>query len=159
RDHSQNALVMDGQDIFKKAVSHMAAAATEVLEKAGMTVADVDLVVPHQANQRIMEAVARRLRLSDTQLFSNIESYGNTSAASIPLALDEAIGTGRVQSGAIVLLVAFGGGLSWGAVLMKWGDRVEPIGTSGAELDATDQDVFSLLADNFNYFGGGPRRD
>ncbi|NND13006.1 MAG: 3-oxoacyl-ACP synthase, partial [Acidimicrobiia bacterium] len=78
---------------------------------------------------------------------------------SIPLALDEAIGTGRVQSGAIVLLVAFGGGLSWGAVLMKWGDRVEPIGTSRAELDATDHDVFSLLADNFNYFGGGPRRD
>ncbi len=157
RDHSQNALIMDGQEIFKKAVSHMAAAANEVLEKAGMTVADVDLVIPHQANQRIMEAVARRLRLSETQLFSNIESYGNTSAASIPLALSDAISAGRVRPGAIVLLVAFGGGLSWGAVLMKWGDRVHPIETSAAELDASDHDVFGLLADNFAYFGGGAR--
>ncbi len=156
KDHSQNALIMDGQEIFKKAVSHMAASASEVLEKVGMGVEDVDLVVPHQANQRIMEAVARRLRLRDEQLFTNIESYGNTSAASIPLALNEAISSGRIRPGSVVLLVAFGGGLSWGAVLLKWGERVEPVSISDADLTTPDDDVFGLLADNFSYFGGGP---
>lgn len=156
RDHSQNALFMDGQDVFKKAVAHMADAGSAVLAQAGLTVADVDLVIPHQANQRIMEAVARRLDLTEQQLFSNIASYGNTSAASIPLALTEALEGGRITPGAVVLLVAFGGGLSWGAVLLEWGDRVEPLEGSTAELEPTDAPVFDLLADNFAYFGGGP---
>jgi len=155
-DHTFNALVMDGGDVFKKAASHMASAASEVLEDAGYTVDDVDLVIPHQANQRIMDAVARRIKLPEGKLFSNIESYGNTSAASIPLALSEAMDQGRIQPGSLVLFVAFGGGLSWGAVLVRWGDRVEPIARSDAALDPTDRAVFDLLEDNFEYFGGGP---
>lgn len=156
-DHSNNALIMDGGDVFKKAASHMAAAANEVLEEAGYTVDDVDLVIPHQANQRIMDAVGRRLKLPEGKLYSNIASYGNTSAASIPLALSEAMQQGRIHPGSLVLFVAFGGGLSWGAVLLRWGDRVEPIALSDATLDPADTDVMGLLADNFEYFGGGPQ--
>ena len=155
-DHRQNALVMDGQDVFKKAASHMADAAAEVLERTGHTVDDVDLVIQHQANQRIMDAVARRLRLPDDRLYSNIASYGNTSAASIPLALSEAMEAGRITPGSLVLFVAFGGVLAWGAVLVRWGDRTEPLGRVDSSLEPTEDSVFELLADNFGYFGGGP---
>jgi 3-oxoacyl-[acyl-carrier-protein] synthase III len=113
-------LKMRGKEIFKIAVRVMEQAAISILERHGLTTADVDLVVPHQANLRIIETIAQRLDLPIERFFLNIERYGNTSAASIPLALDEAARSGRLQSGQLVLALAFGAGLTWGAALIRW---------------------------------------
>jgi len=113
-------LRMRGNETFKVAVRNMERAAREVLEAAGKTPEDIALVVPHQANQRILKAVGDRLGVSGDQLYSNLESYGNTSAASIPLALDEAVKKGRVNGGDLVLMLAFGSGLTWGSALLRW---------------------------------------
>ena len=111
---------MNGQDVFKVAVREMCSATRQVLSRAGLKPSDVSLLVPHQANTRIIDAVAKRLSLSDDQVFKNIEKYGNTSAASVPLALDEANREGRLKPGDYVVMTAFGGGLVWGAALVKW---------------------------------------
>lgn len=113
--------VMDGPGIFKKAVRMLPRVSMEVLEKAGMALSDVDLVVPHQANRRINQALGQSLKLPEDKIFHNIEKYGNITAASIPLALHEAIETGRIgKSGDVVLLVGLGAGLTWGACLYKF---------------------------------------
>jgi 3-oxoacyl-[acyl-carrier-protein] synthase-3 len=111
---------MKGNEIFKLAVRSMNGALAEVLKEAKLNASDISLLIPHQANKRILKAMQARLKLSDEQVFSNIESYGNTSAASIPLALDEAVQACRVKRGDIVLFVAFGGGLTWAATVIKW---------------------------------------
>ena len=111
---------MKGNQTFKIAVNSMCAAAEAILEQNGLTVEDVDLVIPHQANIRIIQAVGKGLNLPAEKVFSNIDRYGNTSAASIPLALYEAVKEGRVKKGNLILMVAFGGGLTWGASLMRW---------------------------------------
>lgn len=111
---------MAGSDVFKVAVKMMADAVHQVLKNSGLTVDDVSLVVPHQANIRIIEALAKRLRVDMDKVYQNIEKYGNTSAASVPLALDEANREGRIKPGDNVVLVAFGGGLIWGAAVVKW---------------------------------------
>lgn len=111
---------MDGGSTFKFAVRAMEDAARMAIEKAGLTIDDISLVVPHQANQRIMSAIAKNLGLPDDRLFSNIERYGNTSAASIPVALTEAWEAGRLHEGDHIALVAFGGGLAWGASVVEW---------------------------------------
>ena len=90
-------------------------------------------------------------------MFVNIASYGNTSAATIPIALTEALEAGQVQPGAKIVFAAFGGGLSWAAAAYEFGSRVEPRGTTDAELPPFDGDVMDLLAENFAYFGGGPQ--
>jgi 3-oxoacyl-[acyl-carrier-protein] synthase-3 len=90
------------------------------LEAAGLTIADVDVFVPHQANRRIIDHAARRLGLSEDTVIANVHRYGNTSAASIPICLDEAHGDGRIKAGDIVLMTGFGGGLSWGSCVMEW---------------------------------------
>ncbi len=111
---------MSGRETFKVAVSTMVRAAKEALKRADMTVDDLDCIIPHQANARIVEAVAKRLGPGAPELiFSNLEHYGNTSAASIPIALSEAWKMGKVQKGSKVLMVAFGGGLSWGSGIME----------------------------------------
>ena len=112
---------MSGRATFKSAVNVMADTAVELLDKAGLTFDDVALMIPHQANMRIVEAVAKKLGgdLMD-RVFLNLDKYGNTSAASIPLALSEAWQQGRIHRGDKVLMVAFGGGLSWGGVLLEW---------------------------------------
>jgi len=92
----------------------------EVLAEQGVKSTDLKLVIPHQANQRITEMVQRKLELTDAQLFSNIAEFGNTTAASIPLALDQAVHQGRVQAGDLVCLTAFGAGFTWGAALIRW---------------------------------------
>ena len=91
-----------------------------VLESAGLETADVDCFVPHQANQRIISAVGSRLGISEDRCFVNVERYGNTSAASIPIALDEAVRDGRIRTGDIVLMAAFGAGLTWAASVVRW---------------------------------------
>jgi len=111
---------MSGSDVFKIAVKEMAKAASNVIAEAGLTADDINLFVPHQANIRIIEALAKRLGIGMDRVFLNIQKYGNTSSASIPLALDEANREGRIKPGDNVVMVAFGGGLIWGAALIKW---------------------------------------
>ena len=112
---------MAGRETFKTAVNTMLGAAQDAIARAGLTVADIDCMVPHQANMRIVEAVAKRLGAGVIEkVFLNLDRYGNTSAASIPLALSEAVAAGRIKSGDKILMVAFGGGLSWGGTVVEW---------------------------------------
>ena len=119
-DRSYYCIQMNGSEVFKYAVRYMGDAAANVVNQAGLTSDKVDLLVPHQANIRIIKATAARLHIPMEKVFLNLERYGNTSAASVPLALDEAVRSGRIKPGDNVLSVAFGGGLTWGAVLIRW---------------------------------------
>ncbi|OGH56871.1 MAG: 3-oxoacyl-ACP synthase [Candidatus Lindowbacteria bacterium RIFCSPLOWO2_12_FULL_62_27] len=112
-------VAMSGRDVFQVACRKMTEAATEALSKAHLTLDDIDLVIPHQANTRIISQVAKLLRIPEEKFFVNIQSYGNTSAASIPIAYREAEEAGRVRPGSHVLFVAFGGGFTWGAAVLK----------------------------------------
>ncbi len=111
---------MNGQDVFRLAVPSMARAAEQAIAGAGLRLEDVDLLIPHQANLRIIEAVAKRLRLEPSKVFVNIQKYGNTSAASIPIALCEAVEEGRVRRGDTLVFCAFGGGMTWAAAVVEW---------------------------------------
>ena len=111
---------MDGGAVFKFAVRVFVEGANEVLQAARLAVADLDWFIPHQANIRIMEATAKRLGLPLEKLVATVDHHGNTSAASIPLALDEAAKDGRIQPGQTLLLEGVGGGFTWGAVLLRW---------------------------------------
>ncbi len=111
---------MEGRDVFKHAVTCMTDVARKALERAGKSVEDMKLIIPHQANQRIISAIGERLGGKTEQYYVNLDRYGNTSAASIILALDEAVRTGRLERGDEVLLVAFGGGFTWGATVFEW---------------------------------------
>lgn len=119
-DEGQHFFKMKGNELFKVAVRSMADISAEMLEKAGLTVDDVDVVIPHQANQRITDAVASRLGVPEDKVYSNIAFHGNTSSASIPIAMDECIESGRIKEGSTVLLTAFGGGVTWGATVLKF---------------------------------------
>jgi 3-oxoacyl-[acyl-carrier-protein] synthase III len=119
-DNGDHFFKMKGNELFKVAVRSMADISAEMLEKAGYTVDDVDLVIPHQANQRITDAVASRLGVAEEKVYSNIAQHGNTSSASIPIALDECIQSGKVRDGSLVLLTAFGGGVTWGGTLLRF---------------------------------------
>jgi len=111
---------MKGNELFKVAVRSMAEISREVLEEAGLSANDVKLFIPHQANQRITDAVAGKLNVDVDRVYSNIAMHGNTSSASIPIGLDECVEAGRIQKDDIVLLASFGGGVTWGAVLIRW---------------------------------------
>lgn len=113
-------ITMHGNETFKQAVRTMNECALEVLEKVGLKPEDVDLLIPHQANIRIIEAVQKRLNLPPEKVFVNIQKYGNTTAGTIPIALHEALDQGLVKKGDILLMDAFGAGLTWGAFVMKW---------------------------------------
>lgn len=119
-DSRQNTIYQNGREVYKFAVSMMGEAAAQAVETVGLKTADVDLFIPHQANIRIIEKAAERMGLPMDKVFVNLDKYGNTSAASIPLALDEAVKSGRVPKGAIVVLVGFGAGLTWGANVIRW---------------------------------------
>jgi 3-oxoacyl-[acyl-carrier-protein] synthase III len=153
RDPRKAGVYMEGQEVFRRAVTKLGEASVSVVERAGWTIDDVDLLIPHQANLRIIDATARRLGLDASKVFVNVASYGNTSAATIPVALTEAVEAGRIRPGANLVFAAFGGGLTWAAASMKWGSRVEPIGTSDDRIPGTDQTVWDLLAPHFEYFG------
>jgi 3-oxoacyl-[acyl-carrier-protein] synthase-3 len=111
---------MRGNELFKVAVRSLEDVSRHVLEKAGLATEDIDLFIPHQANQRITDAVRERLGLSPDRVYSNICRIGNTSSASIPICLDECVQSGRLKKGDLVLMSAFGAGVTWGAVLMRW---------------------------------------
>lgn len=113
-------MMMDGREVFKNAVQSMTSVAKDALKECGLTVDDVKLIIPHQANMRIVQAIGDRLGGRPDQYFINLDRYGNTSAASVILALDEAVHAGKLQKGDLVLLVAFGGGFTWGASIVEW---------------------------------------
>ena len=119
-DDRQHFFKMKGNELFKVAVRSMADISAEMLAKAGYTVDDVDIVIPHQANQRITDAVASRLGVPEEKVYSNIAEHGNTSSASIPIAMDECIESGRIKEGSLVLLTAFGGGVTWGGTVLRF---------------------------------------
>jgi 3-oxoacyl-[acyl-carrier-protein] synthase-3 len=116
----QHFLKMNGKEIFKSAVRVMGQASTDIIEQMGYSPEDLNLVIPHQANMRIIESLAKRLAIPMEKFHNNLDRYGNTSAASVPIALDEAYRAGRIQSGDLVLLVAFGAGLTWASTLIRW---------------------------------------
>lgn len=115
-----NTIHMEGRETFKHAVTRMSQACDEALSLAGLTKEDVSLVIPHQANARIITAIADRLGLPHEKAFINVDKYGNTSAATIPVALDEAHRAGRIKKGDVLLLVAFGGGFTWASTVVQW---------------------------------------
>jgi 3-oxoacyl-[acyl-carrier-protein] synthase-3 len=112
----------DGKTIFKFAVKKMAEVSKQILDNNGFTGSDVKLFIPHQANRRIIDAAAKRCGLRADQILVNINKYGNTTAGTIPIALDEAVETDRLNNGDLLLLAAFGGGFTWGSMLIRWGD-------------------------------------
>jgi len=120
RRSADDAIQMKGPELFKIAVKSMEEVSRLVAERAGVKLEEIDLFVPHQANMRIISAVAERLGMPNEKVFTNIDRYGNTSAASVPIALDEAIECGRIKDNNIVMLNACGGGLTWGANLIRW---------------------------------------
>ena len=119
-DRRLHYIRMSGNDVFKYAVRAMESVAVEALEAAGVKPEELDLLVPHQANYRIIDATARRLGLPMEKVFVNLDRYGNTSSASIPLALDEAKKSGRIKPGSVVEMVTFGGGFTWAAAVVRW---------------------------------------
>lgn len=120
RIQHKDKIYMNGSDVFKVAVKEMCRAAEKVVKDAGISSEDIELIVPHQANIRIIEALAKRLKVGMDRVYVNIQNYGNTSAASVPMALDEANRAGKLKQGDHVVMVAFGGGLIWGSSLVRW---------------------------------------
>ncbi len=137
----------EGQEIFKRAVQGMATASDGALARAGITPESVDLVVPHQANLRIIEAVAKKAHLPHERVYINVQRYGNMSAATVPVALCEAVEEGRVRPGSWVLMPGFGGGLTYCAHLVRWGERTHPLGTAAVDLPPTDRSALQLIQD------------
>ncbi len=119
-DGGMHFFKMKGNELFKVAVRSMADISLEMVEKAGYKLDDIDLVIPHQANQRITDAVASRLGVPEEKVYSNIAELGNTSSASIPIAIDECIESGKIKEGSLVLLTAFGGGVTWGGTVLRF---------------------------------------
>ena len=113
-------LRMVGNQVFKHAVSKISESVKAAAKQTNIPVSEIDWFVPHQANQRITDAVASRLGVPEEKVYSNIAEHGNTSSASIPIALDECVEAGRIKEGDLVLMASFGGGVTWGAVLMQW---------------------------------------
>ena len=119
-DQRLNTIAMQGREVYKHAVNAMRRASEEALEKAGLGAADLDMIIPHQANLRIIEAITDRLGVSSEKTFINLDKYGNTSAAAVAIALDEASHTGAIKTGDLILMVAFGAGLTWASTLLRW---------------------------------------
>jgi len=141
RTYEERTIYMEGREIFRNAVVKMGEAAAAVIGKAGLGIEDVDLLIPHQANVRIIDATARRMKLNPEQVYVNI-----ASAATIPIALTEALEQGRISPGDNIVFVAFGGGLTWGGVMLRWGSRTTPVAVSDAALPPTDKTALELLA-------------
>ncbi|MDO9576336.1 MAG: beta-ketoacyl-ACP synthase III [Candidatus Cloacimonadales bacterium] len=119
-EQKQHFIKMEGKKVYKFAKKMMVDSVIQALDEVDLTRKDIDLLIPHQANIRILKAVAKKLHLPIEKIMINLEKYGNTSAASIPIALDEAISQGKINKGDIVVLTAFGAGLTWGAIVIRW---------------------------------------
>ncbi|NAW56458.1 MULTISPECIES: ketoacyl-ACP synthase III [unclassified Vibrio] len=145
-----------GKEIFKRAVKGMGAAAQSVLSRSGLSTEEVDVVIPHQANIRIIQTLCDLSGISQEKAFVNIHKYGNTSAATVPIALCEALEQGKVKPNDDLLLAAFGAGLTWGAGHIKWGERVTPIGQSDAALPECPHSALELLANAIEHCKSKP---
>jgi 3-oxoacyl-[acyl-carrier-protein] synthase-3 len=145
RLYGDTAWIFEGQEIFKRAVLAMSGASTEVLARCGFGPEDVNLVVPHQANLRIIDAVGKRVGVAPENVFVNVQRYGNMSAATVPVALVEALEEGRVQPNSLLLLPAFGAGLTWCAHLVRWGERVTPKGTTDVDLPPSAKTALEIV--------------
>ena len=135
----------DGQEIFRKAVQGMSEASIDVLQRSGFSIDDVALVVPHQANLRIIEAVAKRAGASMDKVFLTVQKYGNMSSATAPVALVEAVESVRVAPGALILMPAFGGGLTLSSHLIRWGERTTPLGTTAIDLPPCERTALEIV--------------
>ncbi|HRE12608.1 MAG TPA: beta-ketoacyl-ACP synthase 3 [Usitatibacteraceae bacterium] len=135
----------DGQEIFKRAVHGMAEASAAAMARAGIGIGDVDLVVPHQANLRIIDFVGKRIGADPSRVFLTVSRYGNMSAATVPVALVDALEEGRVKPGATLLTPAFGGGLTWCAHVIRWGDRVKPAGETTVDLPPQERSALDMV--------------
>jgi len=138
----------DGPEIFKRAVHGMSEAAQAALDRAGVSaesIDTVDLAIPHQANLRIIEAVAKRVGIPMESVFLTVDRYGNMSSATVPVALVEALEHGRIKPGSLLITPAFGAGLTWCAHVIRWGERVTPLGTSDLELPECKQTGLELV--------------
>ena len=149
----RGGISMNGREVFRRAVVAMGDLSVRVVTEAGLALDDVDLLIPHQANIRIIDATAKRLKLPPEKVYTNIRAYGNTSAATIPVALVEALEQGYISPGSYVVFAAFGGGLTAAAALLRWGDRTEPLERSDAALVPTDRSLMELLKANFEVYG------
>ena len=143
--YGQTSWDFDGQEIFRKAVQGMSDASLDVLKKAGVAIDQVGLVVPHQANLRIIDAVAKRAGASADKVFLTVQKYGNMSSATAPVALVEAVEEGRVKPHSLVLMPAFGGGLTLSAHLIRWGERLTPLKASDADLPPTSKTALQIV--------------
>ncbi len=141
----------DGREIFRRAVKGMAHEAEIVLQKLGLTQSDIDRIIPHQANLRIIESLAKHLSVDMSKVEVNIQHYGNTSAATIPVALVEALEAGRINAGDRILLAAFGAGLTRAAGLLRWGDRTQPLKKSNAELAPCERTALEIVGEAIKY--------
>ncbi len=135
----------DGQVIFKRAVHAMTDASARVMAQCGVTADQLDLVVPHQANLRIIESVAKYAGVPMEKVMVTVQKYGNMSAATVPVALVEALDEGRIKPGALVLMPAFGGGLTYCSLLVRWGQRVTPLGISDRTLPECTQTALEMV--------------
>ena len=145
-DYAAFNVQFDGREIFRRAVKGMAQETEIVLDKLGLTKADIDRIIPHQANLRIIESLAKYLSVDMAQVEVNIQNYGNTSAATIPVALVEALEAGRIKPGDRILVAAFGAGLTRAAGLLRWGERTVPLKQSDAQLPPCEQTALEILA-------------
>jgi 3-oxoacyl-[acyl-carrier-protein] synthase-3 len=152
RRPARSALHFEGQAVFKIAVRGIVGSVRRALERADVSVEEVALVVPHQANERIISAATRKLGIPPERVMLNIATHGNTSAASVPMALSDAANAGRISPGDLVVITAFGGGVTWASAVYRWGERAGALGASDAALPATDATVFDLLESNREFF-------
>jgi 3-oxoacyl-[acyl-carrier-protein] synthase-3 len=143
---------INGQDVFKRAIHGMGSLSNKVLDKCGINIDDVDFVIPHQANERIIDTLVSRMKIPKEKAFVNIADYGNTSAATIPIAICDALSQGRIEANQTILSCAFGAGLTSAALLLKWGERTTPINTSDAALPPCDKTALELIKPAVDYF-------
>jgi 3-oxoacyl-[acyl-carrier-protein] synthase-3 len=135
----------DGGAIFKRAVKGMSESSERVMRECGVTADDIDLVVPHQANLRIIEAVAKYANIPMEKVMLTVHKYGNMSAATVPVALVDAVNEGRIKPGSLVLLPGFGGGLSYASLLVRWGDRTTPLGESSTTMPPSEKSALEMV--------------
>ena len=152
RDPELHRLHFDGAAVFKIAVRGIEESVRRATERAGLSLADIDAVIPHQANERIITAAGRRLGIDPDRVMLNIADHGNSAAASVPMAMADALSDGLIEPGSVVVQTAFGGGVTWGSTVLRWGERVTPLRDSDAALPDCDMSVFDLLAANRAFY-------
>ena len=147
------SLNFEGQEVFKNAVKGMADAIETVLRSEKLNTADIDLFIPHQANMRIIQALSKRIEFPMEKVIVRIDEYANTSAASIPLAMCDALDASQIKPGMTILVATFGAGLTCGAGVIKWGQRVSSVNKSSKKIPDYDGSIFDLMEDSFKYYG------